>query len=191
MDGLIASENGLVIRRMRDEPAEYERIVQWQNQPHVREWWNPDDPPLSPDETQRQYEALTRADSTTIACVFEFEGRAAGYIQFYPWGPYQEEADEMGFPAVEDAWGLDVFVGEPDLIDRGVGSALVDLLSLFLFDECGASRVMFAAAVDNGRALRAYEKAGFTREGRVLDTDVKDGQRVASWLLVRRRPLPI
>ena len=35
---VLASENRLVIRRIRDEPAEYERIAAWQNQPHVREW---------------------------------------------------------------------------------------------------------------------------------------------------------
>jgi hypothetical protein len=81
-----------------------------------------------------------------------------------------------------------VFIGESDLIDRGVGSSVVDLLSRYLFNERGASRVMFAVALDNARALRAYEKAGFAREGRVLDTDLRNEQRVESWLLVRRRP---
>lgn len=185
---VIASEGGLVIRRMRDEPAEYERIAAWQNQPHVREWWDPDEPPLSSDEARRRYRALTRADSPMTACIFEFKGRAAGYIQFHPWAAYPEDAEAMGVPIVEGAWGLDVFVGEPDLIDRGIGTALVDLLSRHLFDECGASRVMFVAAVENARALRAYEKAGFAREGRALDTDVKNGRRVDSWILVRRPP---
>ena len=185
---VIASEGGLVIRRMRDEPAEYERMAQWQNQPHVREWWDPDEPPLSPDEARQRYRGSTGADSPMTACIFEFNGRAAGYIQFHPWAAYPEDAEAMGVPLVEGAWGLDVFVGEPDLIDRGIGTALVDLLSRYLFEERGASCVMFVAAVDNARALRAYEKAGFAREGRALDTDVKNGRRVDSWVLVRRPP---
>ena len=67
---VIASEGGLVIRRMRDEPDEYERMAAWQNEPHVREWWDPDEPPLSPDEARRRYRALTRADSPMTASVF-------------------------------------------------------------------------------------------------------------------------
>jgi aminoglycoside 6'-N-acetyltransferase len=182
---LIASEGGLVIRRMRDVPAEHERMARWRNQLHVREWWGPDDPPLTPDGARRKYGPRTRADAPATACVIEFEGRAVGYIQFYPWAAFREEAEAMGLPEVEGAWGLDVFVGEPDLIDRGVGSAAVDLLCRYLFDQRLASRVMLAAAVDNARALSAYEKAGFARTGRVLDTDTKDGRRVESWLLIR------
>src|SRR5207253_4376667 len=45
--GVIVGEGALSIRRMRDEPGEFERMAGWRNQPHVREWWDPDDPPLS------------------------------------------------------------------------------------------------------------------------------------------------
>ena len=41
----IAREGDLAIRRMRDDPADYERFVRWRNEPHVAEWWNTDDDP--------------------------------------------------------------------------------------------------------------------------------------------------
>jgi len=37
----------VVIRRMRDHPDDYALIVDWRNRPHVREWWDPDEPPLT------------------------------------------------------------------------------------------------------------------------------------------------
>ena len=51
-----------------------------------------------------------------------------------------------------------------------------------------AAEAAAAPVRTNTRALRAYEKAGFAREGRALDTDVKNGRRVDSWVLVRRPP---
>jgi len=87
----------------------------------------------------------------------------------------------------KESWGLDLFVGEPDCIGRGLGSQVVDLLCRHLFDEKNAGAVALWAAQDNHRALRAYEKAGFHRDGEVLDTDTRGGERVRSWVMVRRR----
>jgi RimJ/RimL family protein N-acetyltransferase len=183
---VIVSEDELVIRPMLDEADEYERFARWRNEPHVREWWDPDDPPMTSDEARQEYGPLVRGEDPMTACVIEFEGRAAGYVQFHPWEPFVDDAVEMGFSSdVEGAWGLDVFIGEPDLVDRGIGSAAVDLLCRYMVEERGASRVMLVAAAENGRALRAYEKVGFVRTERVLDTDTRDGRRVESWLLVR------
>jgi len=187
---LIASEGGLVIRLMQDDEAEYERTARWRNEPHVREWWDPDDPPLTPDGAREHYGPSTRPGAPATACVIEFEGRAAGCIFFYPWEGFREEAGAMGLPQVEGAWGLDIFIGEPDLLGRGIGTAAIDLLCRYLLTERGASCVMLEAAIDNARALRAYEKAGFARYGRALDTDTKDGQRVQSWVMVRPRASP-
>jgi len=97
----------------------------------------------------------------------------------------------MGMEVHEDAFGIDVFIGELDLIGRGIGSRAVDLLTRLLFDERGASQVAIVTALDNHVAQRAYEKAGFHRVGEVLDTDVRDGERVRSWLMTREtRELP-
>ena len=187
---LIASEGGLVIRLMKDDPVEYERMARWRNEPHVRERWYPDDPPLTPDEAQRDYGPRAGPDASTTSCVIEFEGRAAGYIQFYPWGAFREEVEAIGLPEVEDAWGLDIFIGEPDLLGRGIGSAAIDLLCRYLLTERDASCVMLTTGIDNAGAIRAYEKAGFVRAGQALDTDTKDGQRVQSWVMVRTRVSP-
>ena len=94
----------------------------------------------------------------------------------------------MGLPELEGSWGLDVLLGRADLVDRGFGSATVDLVSMYLFGVCHASCVMLTVAVDNARAIRACEKAGFVRSGRVLDTDTRAGQRVESFVMIRERP---
>ena len=120
--------------------------------------------------------------------MIELDGDAIGYVQFYPWDEEPDAVAAMGLPELEGSWGLDVLLGRPDLVYHGLGSATVDLVCTYLLGERRASRVMLTVAVDNARAIRAYEKAGFVRSGRVLDTDTRGGRRVESFVRIRERP---
>ena len=71
--------------------------------------------------------------------------------------------DWLGRPHVAEWWpvrGIDQFIGEADLLNRGHGSA-------FIRQFCDALFAWSVPAVTtdpdpvNGRAVRAYEKAGF------------------------------
>lgn len=185
-DQLVVSDGALVIRRMRDERDEHERMVRWRNTPHVRVWWDPDDPPMILEASQAEYGPLCRDESSTTACIVEWQSRPVGYLQFYPWSDDPDEATEWGIPADGSAWGLDVFIGEPEMTGRGIGRRAVDTLARYLFDQRRATLVAFLVAKDNARAIRAYEKAGFIKRGSALDTDTRHGQRVESWVMVRR-----
>lgn len=164
----IAAEGNLRIRRMRDDDADYELMVRWRNAPHVREWWDPDEPPLDLDEARRKYGPRTQGEDPATACVIELDGRAIGYIQFYPWDEEPEAIEAIGLPKVQGSLGLDMFLGEPDLVGQGFGSDAVDLVCRYLFRERDASSVMLTTATDNARAIRAYERAGSSGRGGCL-----------------------
>jgi aminoglycoside 6'-N-acetyltransferase len=183
-------EGDLVIRRMRDDPNDYALMVRWRNEPHVARWWeNDDDPtPTTLERIVEHYGPRTTHDADTTRCLIELAGRPIGYVQFYPWGAYEEVVREMGFEVPEGTFGIDIFVGEPDVVGSGYGSTTVDLLSRYLFDECGAAQIGIVTALDNHVAQRAYEKAGFRKVGELLDSDVRDGERVRSWLMTRDLP---
>ena len=187
----LAREGDLAIRRMRDEPSDYDLFVRWRNEPHVAEWWTTDDDP-TPTTTQHvveQYGPRTEDASWVTSCIISVGDRPVGYLQFYPWDDEAEAAAEMGVLAIEGSYGLDIFIGEPDMIDRGVGSRTVALLSRYLFEACHATGIALLTPVGNERAHRAYEKAGFRKVQQTLDSDVVDGERRVSWLMVLDRPL--
>jgi aminoglycoside 6'-N-acetyltransferase len=184
---VLAQRGELLIRRMRDDAADYDLMVEWRNRPHVREWWDPDEPDLRFEGAVVEYRPYTDDESPSTACIIEFANRPIGYMQFYPWEPYEEEGRALDLLPNAGAWGLDMFLGEADLIGQGLGSAAVDALSEYLFEAQGASSVRLVAAIDNVRALHAYERAKFRRAIRVLDTDTRGGERVESWLMVRER----
>ncbi len=188
MNDVIATDGDVAIRRMRDHPADYERIVEWRNRPHVREWWDPDDPPLTLDGATAEMRQRTEPADATIACIIEVDGRPAGYLQFYPWDEELEYLAEVGITIPSGAWGLDIFIGERSLVDRGIGSRAVRLISDHLFTEHGATAVALATEAGNLRAQAAYVRAGMRVVERFLDTDTRNGQRVESLLMIRDRP---
>ena len=187
----LAREGDLAIRRMRDDPADYEPFVRWRNEPHVAEWWTTDDDPtpMTLDHVVEHYGPRAEDGSWVTGCIITVEGRPIGYAQFYPWSGAADEAREMGIADVDGSYGLDIFIGERDAIGIGLGSRAVALLSRYLLEERGATSVALLTPVGNDRAHRAYEKAGFRKVMQTLDTDVVDGERRMSWLMVLDRPL--
>jgi aminoglycoside 6'-N-acetyltransferase len=65
--------------------------------------------------------------------------------------------------------GMDQFIGEPDMIGRGHGSAFIRAHVERLFDR-GAPTVGTDPHPDNARAVRAYEKASFAA-GAICETE--------------------
>lgn len=59
-----------------------------------------------------------------------------------------------------------VAVAEPG---RGQGGAALAAVMAYVFDACAMRRLWLEVFADNGRAVRAYERAGFVREGRLRE----------------------
>ena len=185
-DVVLAGDGDLVLRRMR--AGDLPLMARWRSEPHVRRWWEMDgDPvPYTVEDAREDYGPDLEPGAQTTAAIIVMANRPVGYVQWYRWSDYPEAA-EMGVPEDRDAFGLDIFIGEADVVGTGVGSATVDLACRTLFAERNASCVALLTALDNEPAQRAYEKAGMRKVRHALDTDIKDGKRVESWLMIRDR----
>ena len=189
MQDVIASDGELVIRRARDHADDHARIVAWRNSPHVREWWDPDERPLTPEAAQEEFAENLHEEHPTIACIIELAGEPVGFIQFYPWDAEATYLAEIGLTVPQGSWGLDIFIGDPGLAGRGIGSRAVRMLSDHLFAAESATAVALITEATNARAHAAYRRAGMHVSGEpFLDTDTRDGQRVESILMIRDRP---
>ncbi len=181
---IVAADN-VVIRRMSDDDADHNRMTEWRNSPHVLRWWDPDLPPWTPESIREEYRPDTAPDAISTPCIIELEGLPVGFIQFYRWSSYANEAAEVGIPFDERSYGLDIFIGDPNQIHRGLGTRVITMLSDYLLGELNASSVALTTDVQNHAAQRCYEKAGFKKVKQVLDTDTYRGERVKSWLMVK------
>jgi aminoglycoside 6'-N-acetyltransferase len=189
MNDVIAADGDLVIRLLRDHEDDYTRVVAWRNSSRVREWWDPDEPPVNLSGVIDEFALRTGGDGFTTSCIIELEGVPIGFIQFYPWDAEAAYLAEIGLTLPSGSWGLDIFIGEAGLDGRGVGSRSVRLLSDHLFAACDASAVALVMEATNARARTAYLRAGMHVSGSpFLDTDTRGGQPVESLLMTRDRP---
>jgi aminoglycoside 6'-N-acetyltransferase len=135
-------------------------IRQWLAQPHVREWWG---------DPSEQYD-LVSGDLDEPAMdqyIVSIDNGDFAYLQCYDLTAWNTGFGEHP-PGTR---GIDLFIGEPGMIARGHGSAFI---RAFVDERLrnGAPRIVTDPDPANGRAVRAYEKAGFEKTGMV---DTPDG----------------
>jgi aminoglycoside 6'-N-acetyltransferase len=113
------------------------------------------------------------------AFLVERNGRPVGFVQVYRLPP--EERELFGDSPDRPAYGVDLFLGEPELWGHGLGPRAIVLAREFLRDHRGAVRVVADPRVNNPRSVRAFEKAGF-RKIRVLPArELHEGVRCDCW----------
>jgi aminoglycoside 6'-N-acetyltransferase len=129
------------------------RIAEWLASPHVAAWW---------DDPSGVQEIAEHIDSVSVEpFIIELDGRPIGYLQCYD--PHLED-DHPYQDQPTGTLGIDQFIGEEALVGIGHGSRLIAEFVEQLFED-GAPRVVTDPDPANARAIRAYEKAGFTPIG--------------------------
>ena len=67
--------------------------------------------------------------------------------------------------------GTDQFIADGRRLGQGLGTGMVRRFASFLFEDPGVSRIQVDPAVENRRAIRCYQRAGFTPMGPVTTPD--------------------
>jgi len=76
-----------------------------------------------------------------------------------------------------------IFIGEDDVRGKGVGTKAAKLMLRYGFEELGLHRIYLRALEGNDRAVRSYEKAGFVKEGFLVDDAFVDGEYISvTWM---------
>jgi aminoglycoside 6'-N-acetyltransferase len=129
----------------------------WLQTPEIIRWWG--DP-----EEQAALLEEDLSEPAMIMLIVSFDGRPFAYAQHYAvhtWPQAHFEALPKGSRAI------DAFIGEPNMIGKGHGSAFLRLLAEELRHD-GAPVVPIDPDIHNLRARRAYEKAGFRGDTEVM-----------------------
>jgi aminoglycoside 6'-N-acetyltransferase len=157
--------------------ADLPLLHEWLQREHVRRWWKDRE---TYEEVVEHYLPSVEGRDPTDLYLIVVDERPIGFIQTYKVADYPEYRDLV---QVEDGVaGVDLFVADPDLVGRGLGT---DVLRHFVDDLVFANESVHACIadpdVDNVASLRAFEKAGFRRVREFVDPE--DGRPHA---LVRR-----
>lgn len=148
----------IVFRRLRIEDLPL--LVRWLNEPHVREWYDRDRDVSLVAVTERYAPKIRREKPTDSYLVF-YQEKPVGYIQTYLVNDYPEYGPFLGLND-DLAAGIDLFIGEPSLVGRGLGSNMVrKFVDEVVFADPRVNICTIGPEPGNSRAIHAYEKAGF------------------------------
>jgi len=139
------------------EKADIPDLYRWRQEPHVQRWWYEDD------DSEPTMEVVAKNygpdhDEAEQRFIIVLDGRSIGYIQSYLLSDYPEYEALVQ----EKGAGIDLFIGEPDLINKGVGTEVIKrFVEDVVFDDPSIDTCIIDPEITNAAAIRAYEKAGF------------------------------
>lgn len=138
----------------------------WLSTPASQAWWGDPD-----HEIRLIFDGETTGESRGY--IVHGDDGPFAYIQSWPCEAQPAKAieDEPWVAEQPDGTlGVDITIGRPDLLGKGLGTEVVRQFCQKLFAD-GASRLIIDPDAKNSRAVRAYEKAGFSRFDQYTNAD--------------------
>jgi RimJ/RimL family protein N-acetyltransferase len=160
--------NALVFRPL--QRSDLPLLHRWLWEPHVVRWWGE---PLSFDEIEAKYQPRIDGTEPTHVFIMEYGLRPIGLIQWYKWSDYPAHAAKL--EAEPQSAGIDLTIGEGDLLARGIGSAAIrQFVREVVFADPAITAVFADPEEANPRSVGAFMKAGF----HVVRTTTSPGENV-------------
>jgi aminoglycoside 6'-N-acetyltransferase len=149
--------NKISIRKMMEEDLSL--MGRWLSTEEVYEFYSNNGKPMSFEEVEDKYLPRIKGSGTVVPYIFQYGEHPSGYLQMYPISPDERKA--WGYPEGTTVWGMDCFIGEPSLFNKGLGTRMVDLFTDHIIQEANPDYIVLDPSIKNKRAIRCYEKAGF------------------------------
>jgi aminoglycoside 6'-N-acetyltransferase len=130
-------------------------VADWLQEEHVALWWRE---PVE-EAVEKRYAGI-EGRRPTRQFLIVVDGRPAGMIQTYHVADHPEwqELVQVG----DDVAGVDLLIGEPDLVGRGLGPRVLSQFTReVVFADSEINAVVATVEEPNRRSWRAFEKAGF------------------------------
>ena len=158
----------------RTEPSDYEAVQHIFTGPQAV-WGTLQLPFPSAEQWRKRLAEPPEGLFSLVACVDNNEVVGQLDLHTFPNRPRRRHVGQIGM-AVRDDWQ-----------GKGVGTTLmqaaVDLADKWL----NLRRLELEVYIDNGPAIRLYEKFGFTIEGTLVDYAFRDGHYVDTYMMARLR----
>ena len=162
-----------------------EALAGWLADERVLEFYEGRDTSWPPDKVRAHFFEEPECGAEFLRVAIEWRGAPIGYGQVYRL--HDGLFAEYGLPDTgEVVYAMDQFIGAPELWGKGLGTRYVNAVAEFLAAERDAAAVVMDPRVNNPRAVRCYQKAGFEAMCLLPAHELHEGELRDCWLM--RRP---
>nr|WP_282104362.1 GNAT family N-acetyltransferase [Exiguobacterium sp. 17-1] len=136
---------------------DFDLMVKWLTNQTVLEFY--EEPPSNLDRVINKYGPRIKGEHYVTPCIVEYKNEPIGYIQYYK--IQETDLKKYELPNNQNTYGMDQFIGEPQLWGMGIGSIMIRMMLDDLWNNKGALKVVLDVKKTNKRAISSYKKCGF------------------------------
>lgn len=154
------------LRRLSNTEEDYKLLEKWYKEEEIYSHF--EQRILNYEEIVKKYYPRTLVDAKVPVFIIEYDSKPVGIIQYQI---INEENKELYNLEDNNSYEMDVFVGELNLHNKGIGRKSVKIMANYLFKGKNADLVVMCPLKENVNAIRCYEKVGFKINGEFQTED--------------------
>jgi RimJ/RimL family protein N-acetyltransferase len=155
---------GRQVALRRPEPGDIDAVVRWYRDPEIARLTRYQTRPMTQAEIERFFQVRLLAHDALAYSIVELPTwRLIGFTTF------------SSLDGDNGSVMFHITIGEHDAWGRGLGTEATELMVAHAIERLGLHRVGLTVFSYNLRAINAYQKAGFSIEGRLRDAIQRDG----------------
>jgi aminoglycoside 6'-N-acetyltransferase len=178
-------QNGdISIRKMEDNISDYSLMAKWLSSNDLLDYYEGRSNVFDLEKVIKKFGPRAKGEETVVSCIIEHNEKPIGYIQYYCIDSNEYSAGNainmknFGLP-----YGMDLFIGEIDKWNRGIGTIVVMSMITYLFKNEKADILFIDPQTWNKRAIRCYEKSGFIPIVTIKNREMHDGEYMDSLIM--------
>jgi len=138
---------------------------------------------LNYNEIKNKYYSRTLYDTEVPVYIIEYGDIPVGIIQY----KLVNNDDKERYGLNDDnIYELDIFIGELDYQNKGIGKICINIMTNYLFKNRFAEKIIMCPLKDNIKAISCYKKCGFNILKEFKDNDTI-GNEKEYILMIRER----
>ena len=137
-----------------DNASNYELLNKWCSNRNVYEWF--EQRILSYDEIVAKYQKKLKEGKQKLYLI-NCDDKLIGLFQLYK---YDDTVFDI-LKGYKNIYEYDIFIGEDDYLNKGIGSQVVKVIDDFIFNNYLADAIILRPFKRNVRAIKCYQKNNY------------------------------
>jgi len=154
------------LRKLCNTEDDYRLLEKWYKEEEIYSHF--EQRILNYEEIVKKYYSRTLVDAKVPVFIIEYASKSVGIIQYQI---ISNDSKKLYNLDNNNSFEIDIFIGELNLHNKGIGSKSVRLMANYLFEEKDADLVVMCPLKENVTAKRCYKKVGFKINGEITTED--------------------
>lgn len=173
----LLKDGDIDIRNMEDDMRDYSVITKWLSTEKLLNYYEGRSNSYNLEKVIKKFAPRVKGEEAVTPSIIEYKQKPIGFIQYYPIEPNgYDVGDAINMRNYISPYGIDLFIGETDYWNKGIGTIVVKSLIAYLFENKYTDIIFIDPQTWNKRAIRCYAKCGFLPMLIINNREMHDGE---------------